>query len=58
MPRGVLGLNAGMFKDYLRFICNRRMQQIGLEPFPRRDQEKNLRRGGRSINRVGCVERD
>jgi ribonucleoside-diphosphate reductase beta chain len=35
MPRGVLGLNASMFKDYLRFICNRRMQQIGLEPlFP------------------------
>lgn len=32
MPRGVLGLNAGMFKEYLRFICNRRMQQIGLEP--------------------------
>jgi ribonucleoside-diphosphate reductase beta chain len=32
MPRGVLGLNASMFKEYLRFICNRRMQQIGLEP--------------------------
>lgn len=30
MPRGVLGLNANMFKEYLRFICNRRMQQIGL----------------------------
>ncbi|MBL4777789.1 MAG: ribonucleotide-diphosphate reductase subunit beta [Ralstonia sp.] len=24
MPRGVLGLNASMFKGYLRFICNRR----------------------------------
>jgi len=35
MPRGVLGLNASMFKGYLRFICNRRCQQIGLEPlFP------------------------
>jgi ribonucleoside-diphosphate reductase beta chain len=32
MPRGVLGLNASMFKSYLRFICNRRCQQIGLEP--------------------------
>ena len=32
MPRGVLGLNAGMFKEYLRFICNRRSQQIGLDP--------------------------
>ena len=42
MPRGVLGLNASMFKEYLRFIANRRMQQIGLDqlfpgvnnPFP------------------------
>ncbi|WP_320412901.1 ribonucleotide-diphosphate reductase subunit beta [Candidatus Vallotia tarda] len=42
MPRGVLGLNAEMSKSYLRFICNRRCQQIGLEhlfpseenPFP------------------------
>src|ERR671926_102426 len=42
MPRGVLGLNAPMFKEYLRFIANRRCQQIGLEqlyagaqnPFP------------------------
>ena len=41
MPRGVLGLNAAMFKGYLRYIANRRAQQIGLgelfpgeEPFP------------------------
>ena len=42
MPRGVLGLNADMFKEYLRFIANRRCQQIGLDalypgaanPFP------------------------
>jgi ribonucleoside-diphosphate reductase beta chain len=42
MPRGVLGLNAPMFKEYLRFVANRRCQQIGLEnlfagannPFP------------------------
>jgi len=32
MPRGVLGLNASMFKEYLRFIANRRCQQIGVEP--------------------------
>ncbi len=32
MPRGVFGLNASMFKSYLRFICNRRCQQIGLDP--------------------------
>jgi ribonucleoside-diphosphate reductase beta chain len=35
MPRGVLGLNATMFKGYLRFIANRRAVQIGLDPlFP------------------------
>lgn len=35
MPRGVLGLNAGMFKGYLRFIANRRAKQIGMtELFP------------------------
>ena len=27
-----LGLNAPMFKEYLRFIANRRCQQIGLDP--------------------------
>ena len=32
MPRGVLGLNSAMFKEYLRFIANRRCQQIGLDP--------------------------
>ncbi len=35
MPRGILGLNADMFKDYLRFIANRRCAQIGLpQQFP------------------------
>jgi ribonucleoside-diphosphate reductase beta chain len=39
MPRGVLGLNASMFKGYLRYIANRRAVQIGLEAlFP---QEEN-----------------
>jgi ribonucleoside-diphosphate reductase beta chain len=42
MPRGILGLNAGLFKEYLEFIANRRCVQIGLDemypntsnPFP------------------------
>ena len=42
MQRGELGLFASMFKEYLRFIANRRCQQIGLDalypnannPFP------------------------
>lgn len=32
MPRGVLGLNAAMFADYMEFIANRRCAQIGLKP--------------------------
>ncbi len=35
MPRGILGLNAAMFRDYLQFIANRRLAQIGLaEQYP------------------------
>lgn len=35
MPRGILGLNAPMFRDYLQFIANRRLMQIGLpEQYP------------------------
>ncbi|NNC22554.1 ribonucleotide-diphosphate reductase subunit beta [Salinisphaera sp. USBA-960] len=42
MPRGVLGLNASMFDEYMKFIANRRCSQIGLtelypgaeNPFP------------------------
>jgi ribonucleoside-diphosphate reductase beta chain len=42
MPRGILGLNAPMFEEYLKFIANRRFAQIGLpqqypsasNPFP------------------------
>jgi ribonucleoside-diphosphate reductase beta chain len=35
MPRGVLGMNAEMMENYLKFICNRRHQQIGLDtPWP------------------------
>lgn len=42
MPRGILGLNAKMFREYLEYIANRRCSQIGLpemfagasNPFP------------------------
>jgi len=52
MPRGVLGLNAPMFKEYLRFIANRRAQQIGIEtlfpgagnPFPWMSEMTDLKK--------------
>ncbi len=52
MPRGVLGLNAGMFKEYLRFIANRRCQQTGLDvlypgainPFPWMSEMMDLKK--------------
>ena len=35
MPRGVLGMNAAMMEEYLQFIANRRLSQLGLpEQFP------------------------
>ena len=42
MPRGVLGMNASMMEEYLQFIANRRLTQLGLpeqfngvqNPFP------------------------
>lgn len=35
MPRGILGLNAPMFKEYIQYIANRRCAQIGLpEQYP------------------------
>ncbi|MCY4276636.1 MAG: ribonucleotide-diphosphate reductase subunit beta [Gammaproteobacteria bacterium] len=35
MPRGVLGMNANIMEEYLQFIANRRLAQIGLsERFP------------------------
>ena len=31
MPRGVLGMNASMMEEYLKFIANRRLTQLGLD---------------------------
>ena len=52
MPRGILGLNANMFHDYLRFIANRRSLQIGLDelypgvenPFPWMSEMMDLKK--------------
>lgn len=30
LPQGYLGMNAAMMEEYLKFICNRRLLQIGL----------------------------
>ncbi len=35
MPRGILGMNSSMMEEYLHFIANRRLAQLGLpEAFP------------------------
>jgi ribonucleoside-diphosphate reductase beta chain len=52
LPRGVLGMNAPMFKEYLRYIANRRCQQIGLgiiypganNPFPWMSEMNDLKK--------------
>lgn len=32
LPTGILGLNADLFKDYVGFIADRRLERIGLKP--------------------------
>jgi len=32
LPRGILGLNAGLFRDYVQYIADRRLERIGLSP--------------------------
>ena len=52
MPRGVLGLNANQFMEYMKFICNRRSNQIGLgtiyegvtNPFPWMSEMMDLKK--------------
>ncbi|MHB8315581.1 MAG: ribonucleotide-diphosphate reductase subunit beta [Acidithiobacillus ferrivorans] len=52
MPRGVLGLNAGTFKEYVKFIGNRRLLQLGLpqqypgatNPFPWMSEMMDLKK--------------
>ncbi|MDB5341754.1 MAG: nrdB [Schlesneria sp.] len=41
LPRGIMGLNASLFRDYVQFIADRRLERIGLptqygssNPFP------------------------
>ncbi len=52
MPRGILGLNAKMFAEYLQFIANRRANQLGLDelypgaenPFPWMSEMMDLKK--------------
>ncbi|GAA4934022.1 ribonucleotide-diphosphate reductase subunit beta [Halioxenophilus aromaticivorans] len=52
MPRGVLGMNSAMMEEYLRFIANRRLAQLGLpeqypgaeNPFPWMSEIMDLRK--------------
>jgi ribonucleoside-diphosphate reductase beta chain len=41
LPRGILGLNAGLFREYVQYVADRRLERIGLKakygsrnPFP------------------------
>ena len=51
LPRGILGLNAGLFRDYVRHIADRRLERIGLaarfgaaNPFPWMSETVDLRK--------------
>lgn len=32
LPKGILGLNANLFSEYVRYIADRRLERIGLKP--------------------------
>ena len=32
LPRGILGLNSGLFREYVQHIADRRLERIGLKP--------------------------
>jgi ribonucleoside-diphosphate reductase beta chain len=32
LPNGIMGLNAGLFRDYVQYIADRRLERIGLTP--------------------------
>jgi ribonucleoside-diphosphate reductase beta chain len=32
LPRGILGLNSGLFREYVQNIADRRLERIGLKP--------------------------
>lgn len=51
LPRGILGLNAGLFRDYVQHIADRRLERIGLpvrygspNPFPWMSETVDLKK--------------
>ena len=51
LPRGILGLNANLFREYVQFIADRRLERIGLSsrynsknPFPWMSEIMDLRK--------------
>lgn len=61
MPRGVLGMNAGIMEGYLKFIANRRCAQLGLpaaypgnpeNPFPWMSEIMDLRKEKNFFNKI------
>lgn len=51
LPRGILGLNAALFRDYVRHVADRRLERIGLpaqynapNPFPWMSEAADLKK--------------
>lgn len=51
LPRGILGLNAGLFRDYVQHVADRRLERIGLplryhspNPFPWMSETADLKK--------------
>jgi len=51
LPRGVLGLNVALFRDYVQYVADRRLERIGLQarygspnPFPWMNEAADLKK--------------
>ena len=51
LPRGILGLNAGLFREYVQYIADRRLERIGMKkkymarnPFPWMSESMDLQK--------------
>jgi len=62
LPRGILGLNAGLFREYVQHIADRRLERIGLKaqlgsrnPFPWMSEAIDL---GKEKNFLRCASRN
>jgi ribonucleoside-diphosphate reductase beta chain len=46
LPRGILGMNADYINTYVKYLADRRLEELGFEPQLRRRQPGQMDRRG------------